>query len=204
MTPILAVLNMQNDIFHPAGPVGAHGNAARVAARRVLQNTASLCKAARRAGTPVIYVGSGYDQDYRGLNRHVPQFSGLEQKGLLQIGSWGARFHDTVAPQEGDTVLYRGGLGLLATAGLGEYLPLPADTRMYVAGVSTRLVVEAAVFELTDRGYAVSVVEDCCAAATDEAHQDAIAVLKSFAAIESAAGVAASLAAATEKVTADG
>jgi nicotinamidase-related amidase len=193
MTPVVIVLNMQNEIVHPDGVIAARGNAARVSARGVLENTASLCEAVRRTGTPAIYAGSGYDDEYRGLNRSVPQFGPLEQKGLLRIGTWGAEFHETIAPKAGDVVFYRGGLGLFAASPLGAHLPPPADTRVYLAGVSTRLVVEAAVFELTDRGYAVTVVEDCCAAATDEAHTGAIAVLSSFATIESASGAATAI-----------
>jgi ureidoacrylate peracid hydrolase len=68
-------------------------------------------------------------------------------------------------------------------------LPGPDEAHIYIAGVSTRLVVEAAVFEFTDRGYAVSVLEDCCAAASPQAHADAIAALKLFAQIQSSAEV---------------
>jgi nicotinamidase-related amidase len=195
MTPIVAVFNLQNEIVHRDGAIGALGNAAHVAQRRVLENTAALVQAARRAGVPVIYIGSGYDESYSGLNRSVPLFSKNEQHGHMQIGTWSSRFHEQVAPEDGEVVLYRSGLGAFAATPIGDFLPPPADTRVYVAGVSTRLVVEAAVFEFTDRGYAVSVVEDCCAAATDAAHEDAIAVLRLFAAIESASQVTAALSA---------
>jgi len=80
----------------------------------------------------------------------------------------------------------RCGIGAFAATPIGGLLPPPDGTRVYIAGVSTRLVVEAAVFEFTDRGYAVSVVEDCCAAASPQAHADAVKTLALFAAIESA------------------
>jgi nicotinamidase-related amidase len=182
--PVVIVFNMQNEIVHPDGYIGARGNAALVRERGILANTAALLAAARENGIGVFYVGSGYNESYDGLNRSVLLFAEHEPRGRLQVGSWGAQFHTEIAPKKGDTVLYRAGLGSFATTGIGELLPAPDDTYVFIAGVSTRLVVEAAVFEFTDRGYAVSVVEDCCAAASPQAHADAISTLGMFAAIE--------------------
>ena len=184
--PVVAVFNMQNEIIHPDGTIGARGNAALVRERGVLANTAALLAAARGRGAPVFYVGSGYNDRYDGLNRSVSLFAEHEPEGRLQVGSWGAQFHADIAPQDGEVVLYRGGIGSFAATPIGELLPAPEDAHVYIAGVSTRLVVEAAVFEFTDRGYAVSVVEDCCAAASPQAHEDALKTLRMFAVIESA------------------
>ena len=184
--PVVAVFNMQNEIIHPDGTIGARGNAALVRERGVLANTAALLAAARGRGAPVFYVGSGYNDRYDGLNRSVSLFAEHEPQGRLQVGSWGAQFHADIAPQDGEVVLYRGGIGSFAATPIGELLPAPEDAYVYIAGVSTRRVVEAAVFEFTDRGYAVSVVEDCCAAASPQAHEDALKTLRMFAVIESA------------------
>jgi nicotinamidase-related amidase len=189
MQPVVVIFNLQNEIVHPDGHIGARGNAAVVAERGVLANTAALLRAAREHRVPVIYVGSGYNERYDGLNRSVALFAGSEPEGRLQVGSWSAQFHADIAPEDGDVVLYRGGIGSFAATPIEQHLPPPGDARVYIAGVSTRLVVEAAVFEFTDRGYAVSVVEDCCAAASAQAHQDAIKTLGSFATIESAGQV---------------
>jgi nicotinamidase-related amidase len=189
VSAVVTVFNMQNEIIHPDGKIGARGNAAVVAGRGVIANTAALLAAARAAEVPVLYVGSGYNARYDGLNRTVTLFAEHEPEGRLQVGSWGASFHDGIAPQDGDAVFYRGGIGAFAATDIGDYLPPPDGTRVYIAGVSTRLVVEAAVFEFTDRGYAVTVVEDCCAAASPQAHEDAIKTLRMFAEIESAGQV---------------
>lgn len=189
MPPVVTVFNLQNEIIHPDGHIGARGNAALVAQRGVLANTAALLAAARSRGIPVFYVGSGYNESYDGLNRSVRLFAEHEPDHRLQIGSWGAQFHADIAPRPGDVVLYRPGLGAFAATPIGELLPAPDGTHVYIAGVSTRLVVEAAVFEFTDRGYAVSVVEDCCAAASSQAHDDAIKTLGMFATIASSDSV---------------
>jgi nicotinamidase-related amidase len=183
---VVAIFNMQNEIIHPDGKIGARGNAAVVRERGILPKAAALLAAARAVSVPVFYVGSGYNESYDGLNRSVTLFAEHEPEGRLQAGSWGAQFHADIAPEDGDTVLYRGGIGCFASTSIGELIPPPDDAHVYVAGVSTRLVVEAVVFEFTDRGYAVSVVEDCCAAASPQAHADAIKTLSLFAAIEPA------------------
>jgi nicotinamidase-related amidase len=190
---VVAVFNLQNEIIHPDGKIGARGNAAVVAERGVIANTAALLAVARAAGIDVIYVGSGYNEHYDGLNRTVTLFAEHEPEGRLQIGSWGAAFHDEIAPQDGDAVFYRGGIGAFAATPIADHLPPAAGTRVYLAGVSTRLVVEAAVFEFTDRGYAVTVVADCCAAASPRAHEDAIKTLQMFAEIETSEQVKARL-----------
>jgi nicotinamidase-related amidase len=186
MKPVVTIFNMQNEIIHEDGHIGARGNAKAVRERGILGKTASLLAAARGHGIPVFYVGSGYNETYDGLNRSVALFADAETGHRLQVGSWGAQFHADIAPRDGDTVLYRPGLGAFASTGIGSLLPAPSGSHVYVAGVSTRLVVEAVVFEFTDRGYPVSVVEDCCAAASPQAHADAIKTLALFAAIEPA------------------
>jgi nicotinamidase-related amidase len=187
--PVVTVFNMQNEIVHPDGHIGGRGNAALVRERGVLGNTAAVLARARKSGAAIFYVGSGYNDRYDGLNRSVALFADSEPGRRLQVGSWGAQFHADIAPHEDDVVLYRPGIGSFSSTPIGELLPGPDDAHIYIAGVSTRLVVEAAVFEFTDRGYAVSVLEDCCAAASPQAHADAIATLKLFAQIQSSAEV---------------
>src|ERR1700691_4934063 len=114
---------MQNEIIHPDGKIGARGNAAGVRERGILVKTAALLAAARAAGVPVFYVGSGYGSGYEGLNRSVALFAEHEPEGRLQVGSWGAQFHADIAPQDGEVVLYRGGIGSFAATPIGELLP---------------------------------------------------------------------------------
>ena len=184
-TPIVVVFNMQNEIVHADGHIGKRGNAARIAGRGTLAHTAELLTAARAADVAVYYVGNGYDDLYTGFNSTVPLFAEHKPMGGMRIGTWGTEFHETVAPQQGDTVIWRAGLGSFVNSDIGVKLPPAATTRAYIAGVSTRLVVEAAVFEFTDRGFAVTVVEDCCAAASDAAHDEALTTLALFARVES-------------------
>ncbi len=180
---IVMIFNMQNEIVHPQGHIGARGNAARVRDRGVLIHTATVLSAARTRGLPVFYVGNAYNGAYDGLNRSVKLFAEQERLQRMQLGSWGAQFHAQVAPLDEDTVVYHAGIGSFANCAIGDLLPAAEGTHVYVAGVSTRLVVEAAVFELTDRGYQVTVLADCCTASGQAAHDDALQTLALFAGI---------------------
>jgi biuret amidohydrolase len=188
-TAVLA-LHFQNDIVDPAGTIARRGNAAQVAQGLVLQKTARLLAHARGNRMPVIHVGSGYTPGYPELNRSVPLFAEHERHGSMLVGSWGAAFHPDVAPAPGEPAIYHGGIGIFASTDVEKLLTERAITRLLVAGVSTRLVVEAVVFEATDRGYAVSVVADCCASASAELHVGALGVLARFAAVVSVDDVA--------------
>lgn len=183
----MLLLNLQNEVVDPKGHIGARGNARQIAARGTLENVAALLRDARRAGLTVIHVSTVYDSDYSTLNRSAPQFATAAREGRLRAGSWEAQFHPLAAPRPGEPVLRRGGVGLFATTDLHARLPTPDRTHILIAGVSTRLVVEAAVFELTDRGYAVTVLEDCCAAQTADAHDAALKVLSRFGRVQTAA-----------------
>ena len=56
--PVVAVFNMQNEIIHPDGTIGARGNAALVRERGVLAHTAALLAPARgRGATTTVTTG---------------------------------------------------------------------------------------------------------------------------------------------------
>ena len=176
----LLALHLQNEIVDAEGSIGKRGNAAQVAQRRVLENAGRLMATARRNGLPIIHVGSGYLRAHPGTMSAAPHFAAAHAQGLLLQGSWSAGFPEMVAPQAGDAVLYHTGIGPFQAEGLDALLRCYGIKALMQFGVSTRLVVEASVFEATDRGYTSYVVEDCCAAAKSELHEQAIEIIKVF------------------------
>ncbi len=179
-------LHLQNEIVHPDGQIGRNGNARQVAERGVLDNARRVMDAARAAGAPVIHIGVGYLRGHPYPTSASPYLHQMPAQGFLQQGSWGAQFHETVAPAPGDAVLWHTGLGPFCATGLLELLQAYGVRKVLHFGVSTRLVVEASVFEATDRGFPSVVVEDCCAAAKPELHEQGMAILKLFAEVLSA------------------
>ena len=188
-TEVIA-LHLQNAVIHPDGVIARRGNAEQVRERHVLANVQRVFKCARDAGAPVIHVASSTLRNHPGVISSAPVFRAVMSEGVFLRGSWGASFHDDAAPEPGEAVLHHAGILSFPGTGLQELLDGYGVRKILVFGVATRLVVEAVVFELTDRGYDTFVVEDCCASGRAELHDQSIDILRAFATIVSSAETA--------------
>ena len=188
-TAVIA-LHFQNAVIHPDGVIARRGNAEQVKQRNVLQNVQRVFKSARDAGAPVIHVAGSTLRNHPGVISSAPMFRAVLSEGVFLRGSWGASFHDDAAPVPGEAVIHHAGILSFPGTGLEELLDGYGVRRVAVFGVATRLVVEAAVFELTDRGYETFVVEDCCASGRADLHTQSIEILRAFATIVSSAEAA--------------
>ena len=182
----VVLLHFQNEIVSPAGAIARMGNAEQVTAGGVIAHAQKLVLHARSAGRPVGNVGSAYSPGYPELNRNAPHFAKAAAAGWQLAGTWGSEFVEPLAPRPGEAVILHAGLGVFGTTGISAVLTQAGTRRVVLCGVSTRLVVEAVTFEAVDRGYAVTVVTDCCAARSPEAHREALDVLRGFATLTTA------------------
>src|SRR5882757_2160631 len=103
----LLVLDVQNDLVHPDGKIGSQGLAKIVAERDVLANLRTLIAKVRRSGGTVVYMGLGYRDDYADVLSVAPRIAKARENKIATLGSWGAAFHDTVAPEAGDLVFHK-------------------------------------------------------------------------------------------------
>jgi nicotinamidase-related amidase len=178
-------LHLQNAVIHPEGAVARRGNAEQVKERHVLQNVQRVFKYAREAGAAVIHVAGSTLRNHPGVMSSAPLFRAALSEGVFLRGTWSAAFHDDAAPAPGEAVLHHAGILSFPGTGLEALLQEYGVRKVLVFGVATRLVVEAAVFELTDRGYETFVVEDCCASGRADLHVQSIEILRAFATIVS-------------------
>lgn len=182
----LLLLDVQNDLVHPDGKIGSQGLAKIVAERDVLANLRTLIAKVRRSGGTVVYVGLGYRDDYADVLSVAPRIAKARENKIATLGSWGAAFHDTVAPEAGDLVLHKQCVNPFFGTPLLEWLRSKRLDTLYLAGTATNLVVESAARYADDAGFAVSVVEDCCASPNPTWHEFAITqILPIFARIVS-------------------
>jgi len=178
-------LHFQNAVVHPEGVVARRGNAEQVIKRNVLANVKRLFVSAREASVPVIHVASSSPPEPPAVSSSAPIFGSVHAQGVFERGSWGAAFHDEAVPATGEAVLYHAGILSFPNTGLDDLLRRSGTTSVAVCGVATRLVVEAAVFELTDRGFQTYLVEDCCACGRADQHEQSLEILRNFATIVS-------------------
>lgn len=183
---ILLVMDMLNDLVHPDG-MGAKTYVPLCEERGVHANTALAIRRARQAGVMVGYVRVGFSPDYAECPPGSPVFSKAKDNGVFTLGSWGTEVHADFAPEPGDPDIVKHRVSPFYGTKLEPLLRAQGIGRLILCGVSTNGVVSAAVREGHDRDYSCVVLEDCCAGATREEHDFALAGLRRYAQIATAA-----------------
>lgn len=171
---MLLVCDMVNDLVHEDGPNGKKGYGPILARRNVIANTAEAISKARAAGVKIGYVRVGFSPDYRECPPTSRIFQGAKKAGMFKLGNWGTEVHPALAPQPADYDIVKHRVSPFYATSLEAILRANAIQRLYVSGVSTSGAVLSAAKDGHDRDYEVFVLEDCCAALTDEQHQAVI------------------------------
>ena len=186
MKSILLVMDMMNDLVHPDG-VNAKTYVVQATARRLYANTVRAIAAARAAGVPVGYVRVGFSPDYRECPPASPIFSKARDNGLFKLGTWGTEVYSEFAPQPGDFDIVKHRVSPFYGTSLEPILKAQGIGRLVLSGVSTNGVVQGAAREGHDRDYAITLLEDCCCGATEDEHNFALAGLRRYAEVSTAA-----------------
>lgn len=187
MKSIYLVLDLINDIVHESGPNGASGLGPEVRRRNVLANTAAALVRARTGGMPIGYVRIGFSPDYRECPPASPRFQKARENGWYKLGTWGTEVHEAVQPRPGDSDIVKHRVSPFYGTTLEPILRANGIESIYVSGVSTNAVVQAAMREGHDRDYRMTLLEDCCAALTRDEHDRAVETLRGFGAITTSA-----------------
>jgi len=187
MQSLYLVLDMQNDLVHADGPNGAGPMGQQVRARNILHNTAQAIAKARRAGMRVGFVRVGFSAGYPECPANSPVFSGAPKAGLFKLGEWGTEIHPDLQQAEGDIQVVKHRVSPFYSTTLEAQLRALRIERIYCSGVSTQAVVQATVRDGHDRDYQMFVLEDCCAAHSEEEHRNSIGSIARFCTITSSA-----------------
>lgn len=177
MKSALLLLDLQNEMVHPDGKVGAHGLAKIVADRGVLENARRCLEAARSAGMDVVHVRLGFRPDYADCLSVAARIGGLKSNRAAIVGEFGCEFHSEVAPLPGELVITKQCVNPFFNTGLMTWLLQKGVKRLYIGGVATHLVVESTARFADDAGFAPVVIEDICAAPNPALHDHFIAMI---------------------------
>lgn len=180
MTSIYLVLDMENDLIHDDGPNGKSGFGPIVRQRGIIAKTKAAIAAARKAGVLIGYVRVGFSPDYRECPPRSAIFSRAREHGLFKLGTWGTEVHSELKPEPRDFDIVKHRVSPFYGTSLEPILRAHAVERIYLSGVSTNAVVQGTVRDGHDRDYQCIILEDCCAAITDEEHEAAIKGLSRF------------------------
>ena len=135
----------------------------------VIPNTAKLIAACRARGVEVIFARIAClkpDGRDRSLSQKKPGFNYL----LLPKDREDSQMVPELTPADDDIVVLKTTDSALTGSNLRLLLRNMEISDVIVAGIFTDQCVSSSVRSLADESFGVVVVEDCCAAATDELH----------------------------------
>ena len=142
----------------------------------VIPNTASLIADARQRGVEVIFARIAclkQDGRDRSLSQKKPGFNYL----LLPKDGQDSQLVPELTPQGDEIVILKTTDSALTGTNLRLILHNMGITNVVVAGIFTDQCVSSTVRSLADESFNVIVVDDCCAAATDELHQHELEII---------------------------
>jgi nicotinamidase-related amidase len=139
----------------------------------VVPNIKRLLKVCRKSGVEVIYPRiASLVKDCRDVS--------IEHKRINLLAPAGSReseILDEIKPLDNELIITKGASGVFNATAIDQILRnLGVDT-LIMTGVVTNYCVETAVRDAGDRGYNVILVEDCCAAMSEEHQRLALEIL---------------------------
>jgi len=182
-TKALIALDFINEIIHPDGKLSGKGYAAFDKAHNTLGNAAAMLAKARDRGDAVIHVRVGFLPGYPAHPDKSPLFGAAKEHGVLQLGTWGTEFHDKVKPVGEEPVVVKNRVSAFHGTQLEMDLRACGATTLVLMGVATDMAVQAAARDAHDRDYQVEIIADCCAAGSDEDHEQCLRMLSKIAKI---------------------
>jgi nicotinamidase-related amidase len=157
----LLVMDFQTDVLAMLGDKGA----------ALLDRTAGLVAAARKARSLVVYVVVGFRPGYPEISARNASFATVTQSGRFVVTTPGADIAPALRPVEGDVVVVKHRVGAFTGTDLEMVLRARGIETLVLAGIATSGVVLSTVRYAADLDYQIVVVEDCCADRDDEVHR---------------------------------
>jgi len=189
----LLLCDLQNDFIHPNGAYGRAGQGAAAIAA-LPARLAPLADAMRAKGGWIasthftLFTGKGGEPF---VDPHLKAMRPFLKKGDFVQGSWGHQVVEELAPS--DLPVEKVGYDAFYATRLEWILRKVGIRNLLVAGIVTNGGVASTVRGAHVREFEVTVLEDGCAAFTQELHDTAIAALRPVARISSVAAELAAL-----------
>jgi nicotinamidase-related amidase len=179
----LLCMDFENDVVHPDGKVSGKGYAAYNAEHSSLAMVRVAQDKFRAAGLPVVHVRVGFSHSYAEQPKGSPLMGQAHKFGAFDLSGWGAEFVEGVEPQGDELVITKHRVGSFFGTPLELTLKTMGVTDLFLAGVATDMVVESTAREAHDRDFIVTVIADCCIAASDEDQDRTLTNMKKLATI---------------------
>jgi nicotinamidase-related amidase len=186
-TSALILGDLQNDFLHPDGAY-ARGGQTSPAIAALPEKLAPLVHRARESGILIVATlftlvpGRGSEPI---MSPHLRQLRPFLRRGDFAPGSWGQQLVDELAPA--DIAVEKVAYSAFYMSRLEWVLRKCGVEQLYVTGIVTNGGVASTVRDAHVRDFHCAVIEDGCAAFSNDVHQAAIAGLRPVAAITTVA-----------------
>jgi biuret amidohydrolase len=185
MKKALINLDFINEIIHEKGKLAGKGYPAFATKNNTLERVKEAVRVARNQAVPTIWVRLSFSSTYAELPLGSPLFGKAGEFQALKSGSWGTRFHSDLEVRDDDLIIEKHRVSAFFGTDLEMQLRSRGITEVLLAGCSTDLAVEAAARDAHDRDFKVTVLSDCCAAASEEDHQGSLITLAKIGKVKS-------------------
>jgi ureidoacrylate peracid hydrolase len=169
----LLVIDVQNDFAATGGFFDKVGGDLGAIQKERVPALLKLIAEARRFGVRVIFVQAIYDPENLSAPMRERNTRLKMQQPRCLSGSWGAEFY-RVKPEPGEHVVIKHRYSAMVNTGLPNLLRQYGIRSLLLTGIATDTCVESAGRDAYFTDYYVTLVEDCCGAASEEDHQMAL------------------------------
>ena len=139
-------------------------------AAEMLQKTARIMAAARRASIPVIHGVVGFREGYPEVGQES-MFQALKRAGRSREGSAGIAPHPDLHPAPTDILLRKRRAGAFQGTDLDLLLRAQGRRTLALMGVRTSGAILFTSCWATDLDYRLAIITDCCADPNEEVHR---------------------------------
>ena len=168
----LLVVDVQNDFVADGGFFDQVGADVKTI-QRAIPPLAQLVDRAREAGVLVVFIQAIYDTQYLSAPMRERDLRVGRRMPRCLTGSWGADFH-VIAPRPNEPVVIKHRYSAFANSELDDLLKRRGIRSLLLAGVATDTCVESTGRDAYFIDYYVTIVSDCCAAASQSDHLGAL------------------------------
>lgn len=180
----LVVIDYINEIANKEGKLAGKGYYDFIIKNNTFENLNKLLDYARKNDFLLIFVKVGFSKDYVEQPKKSLLFGKANEFGALKLDTWATEFCEELDILKNDIVIVKNRVSAFYNTNL-ELIFRNNDIKdVFVAGVATDLAVSNIVREGHDRDYNMIVVEDCCAAGSEEDHNNSLKILKKIAIVK--------------------
>jgi nicotinamidase-related amidase len=184
----LITIDFINEIVDEKGKLASKGYFDFIKEKNVFEKLSNAIKKAREKEMLIVHVRVGFDETYIQQPKNSPLFGKAHEFQALKLNTWATEFHKELNVEKRDVIVTKHRVNAFHSTELDLILKNKKIDTLYIAGVSTDLAVSNTVRDAHDRDYKVIILEDCCAAASIEDHENSIKSLSKISNIKKSNG----------------